>query len=147
VKKFDKAMLKTAQVWAQMSYCNRLQVGAVIAKEGRILSVGYNGTPSGTDNNCEEDNKTLPNVIHAEMNAILFAAKEGISTKGCSLYVTHAPCENCSKHIIQAGIIEVVYINEYRDMGGINTLKKQNIKVRKINLGDEKNEARDVRKK
>jgi len=211
MKKCDIPLLKSAQIWAEESHCNRLKVGAVIAKENRIISIGYNGTPQGLtknvlekcnicnngiynkkscfkcdgigyikqevpDNDCEieiykclkcnekfmpediiidgkykrcpkcneiieiEKNKyyqvfieTNPNVIHAEMNAILFAAKQGISTFGATMYVTYSPCINCAKHILQAGIKRVVYIDEYRKTDGIELLKSM-IDVQQIKI-------------
>ena len=192
--KYDISLLKTAFIWAEESQCKRLKVGAIIAKESRIISIGFNGTPSGLytterrvkvpDNNCEillskcpecdygfrdlddlciipsdlytyyncpncgktlaifEGDKkiysgfskkliTNPNVIHAEMNALMFAAKQGISTNDATMYVTHCPCINCAKHIIQAGIKRVVYSEEYRSTEGLELLENM-ISVEKI---------------
>jgi dCMP deaminase len=216
MNKYDKTLLKTAYLWAEESICKRLKVGAIIAKESRIISIGFNGTPQGlqkkellecdycigngfindsicpkcggtgfieiekADNDCEseyyeclecnskftqfkkEDNiklcpncnnvievekegkiilkkwkfisETNPNVIHAEMNALMFAAKQGISTNGATMYVTHSPCINCAKHILQAGIKRLVYAEDYRDNSGIELLKSK-IKVDKIVFG------------
>ena len=214
--KRDKTLLKTALLWAEESVCERLKVGAVLAKDERIISIGFNGTPQGltksikkdcdlcngtgiyqnetcfncggvgyiennvSDNNCEihryrclnceekfdnfieekdfkmcphcneiievkKDNKVISknyldvyetntNVIHAEMNALMFAAKQGISTNGATMYVTHSPCINCAKHILQAGIKRLVYAEDYRDNSGIELLKSK-IKVDKIVFG------------
>lgn len=212
MSKFDACLMNIAHEYARMSRARRLRVGAVIAKEGRVISGGYNGTPSGYSNECDlldylhcteccaspflgpikkrpseffdysynqslEDVKvfspvpgndnikrisftchrcktsnyfqydketdtvesnmkvsyvTSSEVIHAEQNAILFAAKEGVSTKGCSLYVTHSPCYDCAKMIIQAGIVEVVYDDEYRDTRSLEFLERCGIKVRKV---------------
>jgi dCMP deaminase len=181
MKKYDKVMMQTALVWAEQSYCERAKVGAVIAKDGRIISVGYNGTPSGLENKCEKevdkelkteccnvsyyelDNKLYclncnnevgfvdysgdvkryvgrfnivpviktdhSRVVHAEANAILFAAKNGISTNGCTLYVTLSPCSECAKMIIQAGIKRVVYLENYRNLDVLNLLREARIAV------------------
>ena len=194
--KYDEIMLETAQLWANMSYCKRLKVGAVLAKENRILATAYNGTISGAENNCEEefyickkcksneiiinqyknintnideldiecskcDNKehfnyddfinvkqkyvkdaifstskhfkkefkTNPFVVHAEQNIITFCAKNGINTNDSTLYITHSPCTECAKLIYQSGIKRVVYINEYRDLRGVEFLKKIGVEV------------------
>ena len=180
--KFDKILMQTAELWATMSYCKRLQVGAVLSKDGRILATGYNGTVTGTENNCEEpvkyvcpkcgddvtdlvkgertickrcetaigyfaseypyfkmyyplvepELKTNELTVHAEQNVITFCAKNGIKTDGTTLYVTHSPCKNCAKLIVQSGIVRVVYKNEYRDTEGIDFLKKVGVEVEKI---------------
>lgn len=115
---------------ASMSHAKRLQVGAVIAKPGGIfLAYGYNGMPSGMDNACETDNITNPEVIHAEANAILKCAREGHSTKDAWLFLTHSPCIECAKMILQSGIISLVYITKYKDESGINLLKRHAIVV------------------
>ena len=129
--KHKKDLMETAKVWAKESHCKRNQVGAVITKESRIISTGYNDMPSGMENICEENGISKKEVIHAEANAILFAAKNGISTKGSTLYLTLSPCIECAKMIIQAGIKEVVYLTEYRDISGIELLKKCNISIQK----------------
>jgi len=153
--------MKTAHVWSEMSKCRRLKVGAVIAKGDRIISVGYNGTPSGYDNCCEDtvdyvrctkcgkelksnkltcdcgsnsvnigyDLVTKGEVIHAELNSILFAAKNGISVDGCTMYVTHAPCISCSIAMASAGIKRIVFSENYRDKSGIDFLKDYGIEV------------------
>ena len=123
-------MLETAKVWASASYCKRLQVGSVIARDGRIISCGYNGTCPGDDNCCEDEHgDTLSTVSHAEANSIVFCAKEGLSTEGCQLYITHSPCIECAKLIVTAGIVRVVYIEEFRDTSGIEFLKDRGIDV------------------
>jgi len=114
-----------------LSHCKRSQVGAILEKDGNVISMGYNGTPSGMDNCCEdEDNKTKSSVLHAEMNAIIKAAKTGNSVQDSTLYVTLSPCIECSKYILQSGIKRVVYLQEYRDMSGVELLN-QFIKVEK----------------
>ena len=191
--KYDKAMMSTAYVWAEESYCKRNQVGAILSFDGRVVSVGYNGTISGSSNCCEETeafksegelefydkslievcatckgtgillefsgtklntvltgrktcedcngfgkvkNKDISKdtVVHAEANAILFAAKNGIPTKNCTLYITLSPCIECAKMIIQSGIKEVIYDAEYRINDGVKFLQKHGISTRKLNL-------------
>ena len=117
---------------SQESYCKRLQVGAIIVKDGNIISFGYNGTPSGMPNKCEDSNVTLAHVLHAESNAITKACKSPISTENSIMYITHACCVECAKLIIQSGIKEVYYLNEYRDQSGLNLLKNVGIKVFKL---------------
>lgn len=126
----DQRYLKMALVWAQNSYCKRRQVGALLVKDKMIISDGYNGTPSGFENNCEdENNTTFPYVLHAEANAITKVAKSNNSSEGATLYVTSSPCMECSKLIIQAGIKRVVYCDNYHKTDGIELLKKANIDV------------------
>ncbi|WP_299183646.1 dCMP deaminase family protein [uncultured Chryseobacterium sp.] len=133
MNKFDKAYLKMAQEWAKLSYCKRKQVGALIVKDRMIISDGYNGTPSGFENCCEdEDGKTHWYVLHAEANAILKLSASTQSAKGATLYLTLSPCKECSKLILQAGITRVVYINEYSDDDGISFLKNHNIEIEQI---------------
>jgi len=130
--KYDKTMLLTALMWAQESYCERAQVGCVIAKDSRVIACGYNGTIAGADNCCEDhEGKTKDVVLHAEMNTILFAAKSGISTKDCTMFVTLAPCIDCSKSIIQSGISRVVYKEDYA-MEGIELLRENGVEVEKF---------------
>ncbi len=130
--------MKTALASSELSYCTKLKVGAVLVKDKQIISYGYNGTPSGDDNVCEEylafmgELKTKPNVIHAEMNAIYKATQSTISTKGASLFVTHSPCIQCSLAIIQTGIAEVYYREEYRDSEPIEYLRSKGILVTRI---------------
>lgn len=170
-KKYDKVMMETALIWAEESYCERAQVGAVLAKGGRIVSNGYNGMPAGSTNNgkpdncCEEETlrclgcdarfdednfngyyicphcnnrvskgtKTRKDVIHAEMNAILFAARNGITTEGCTMYVTLSPCIECAKGIVQAGISRVIYDSDYRKSAGVEFLIKNGVETQNIN--------------
>jgi dCMP deaminase len=129
-----QTLIDCAWLWSKRSHCKRLQVGAVIAKNGRILSTGYNGAVTGADNNCEcKEGKTIPGIIHAEANAILWAAKEGISTNDCSIFITHSPCIECAKLIIQSGITSVYYSEYYRDNAGIDFLEANNIIPVKLN--------------
>ncbi len=131
--KFDKAYLKMAMEWAKLSYCERKQVGALIVKDRMIISDGYNGTPSGSRNCCEDENgKTQWYVLHAEANAILKLAGSTQSAKDATLYLTLSPCKECSKLVLQAGIKKVVYINEYSDTQGIDFLKNNGIEILKI---------------
>ena len=133
----DQRYLKMADIWAQNSYCNRRKVGALLVKDKMIISDGYNGTPSGFENECEdENNKTKSYVLHAEANAITKVAKSGNSSLSATLYVTSSPCLECSKLIIQAGISRVVFTENYRLEDGINLLKRANIEVEQIEPGD-----------
>ncbi|CAA7390161.1 MULTISPECIES: deoxycytidylate deaminase [Chryseobacterium] len=133
MNKFDVAYLKMAQEWAKLSYCKRKQVGALIVKDRMIISDGYNGTPSGFENCCEDKNgKTHWYVLHAEANAILKLAASTQSAEGATLYLTLSPCKECSKLILQAGIKRLVYINEYSDEDGISFLRNHNIKIEQI---------------
>ncbi len=134
-KLLDQRYLKMAMIWAQNSYCKRRKVGALIVKDKMIISDGYNGTPSGFENICEdENNNTKPYVLHAEANAITKVAKSGNSSDGATLYVTSSPCLECSKLIIQAGIKRVVFTENYRLEDGINLLKRAKIDVEQIDL-------------
>ena len=128
--KFDRSYLQMARVWAQNSYCVRRKVGAILVKDRMIISDGYNGTPSGFENVCEDENGvTKPYVLHAEANAITKVAKSGNSSMGATLYVTTSPCLECSKLIIQAGIKRVVYSDEYRVTDGIDLLRRAGVEV------------------
>ena len=119
--------------WAKLSHCKRKQVGALIVKNGMIISDGYNGCPSGFENNCEDENgETKWYVLHAEANAILKVAKSTQNCKGATLYLSMSPCKECSKLILQAGISRLVFLNEYKDKSGINFLKKAGIEVTHI---------------
>lgn len=132
---FDRSYLDMAQVWSKNSYCKRRQVGALIVKNKMIISDGYNGTPSGFENVCEdEEGITKPYVLHAEANAITKVAKSGNSSEGATMYVTTAPCIECSKLIIQAGIKRLVYRDNYRKTEGIDLLKRVGIEI--VNLSD-----------
>ena len=127
-EKYDRAYLEMAKIWGQLSYCKRKKVGALIVKDKMIISDGYNGTPSGFENICEdEENYTKWYVLHAEANAILKVASSTQSCKGATLYITLSPCKECSKLIHQAGIVRVVYSIAYKDSSGIEFLKKAGI--------------------
>ncbi|MBQ23032.1 MAG: CMP deaminase [Flavobacteriales bacterium] len=129
-KKYDLAYLDMAKRWGKLSYCKRKQVGALIVKNRMIISDGYNGTPSGFENICEdEENYTKWYVLHAEANAILKVASSTQSCKGSTLYVTLSPCRECSKLIHQSGIQRVVYSTEYKDTSGVDFLKKAGVQV------------------
>ena len=131
--KFDRRYMEMAAVWAKNSYCKRLQVGALIVKDKMIISDGYNGTPSGFENVCEDESGvTKPYVLHAEANAITKVAKSGNSSEGATLYVTASPCLECSKLIIQSGIKRVVYRDEYRLTDGVDLLRRAGIEVEKV---------------
>jgi len=132
MEKFDHSYLEMAQIWAQNSYCKRRKVGALLVKDRMIISDGYNGTPSGFENICEEDGVTKPYVLHAEANAITKVAKSGNSSEGATLYVTASPCLECSKLIIQSGIKRVVYRDEYRLTDGIDLLRRAGIEVERV---------------
>lgn len=135
MNKLDTVFINIAKETSTLSHCVRSKVGAVLVKDGNIISFGYNGTPSGMDNTCEKDGVTLPHVIHGEVNAILKAAKTGNSVDGSTLYLTLSPCLDCSKLILQSGIKRVVYLNEYRNPDGINFLK-QFIQVEQYDIQD-----------
>ena len=124
MNKLDKVFINIAKETSTLSHCVRSKVGAVLVKEGNIISFGYNGTPSGMNNCCEDNDITLPHVIHAEVNAILKAAKTGNSVDGSTLYLTLSPCLDCSKLILQSGIKRVVYLNQYRNLEGVDFLKQ-----------------------
>ncbi len=131
--KYDKAYLKMALEWSKLSYCDRRQVGALIVKDKMIISDGYNGTPSGFENICEDDEGyTKWYVLHAEANAILKVASSTQACQGATLYITMSPCKGCSKLIHQAGIKRLVYIEEYKDTSGVRFLKKAGISVSHI---------------
>ncbi|MDD5870700.1 MAG: dCMP deaminase family protein [Bacteroidales bacterium] len=126
--KLDLRYIRMARIWAENSYCRRRQVGALIVKDKMIISDGFNGTPSGFDNVCEDaDNHTFPYVLHAEANAITKVARSNNSSEGATLYVTAAPCIECAKLIIQAGIRRVVFSEYYRIADGLELLKKAGI--------------------
>ena len=129
-KKYDIAYLKMALEWAKLSHCKRRQVGALIVKDKMIISDGYNGTPTGFENICEDDeNYTKWYVLHAEANAIMKVSASTQSSKGATLYITLSPCKECSKLIFQSGINRVVYYNEYKDRLGLDFLKKSGIEI------------------
>ena len=132
---FDRRYLEMAAIWSQNSYCIRRQVGALIVKEKMIISDGYNGSPAGFENVCEDENfKTKPYVLHAEANAITKVAKSNNSSEGATLYITSSPCMECAKLIIQSGIRRVVYSNHYHTDEGINLLKQAGIEVEFMEL-------------
>ena len=133
----DKRYLRMASIWAENSYCKRRQVGALIVKDQMIISDGYNGTPSGFENVCEDEQKvSLHYVLPAEANAFTKVAASSNSSKGATIYVTSAPCIECSKLIIQSGIVRVVYSEKYRTEEGCDLLKKANIQVDFIDLNE-----------
>ena len=141
-EKFIKAHMKAAEVYAELSSARRLHVGCVIVKNDTIIGIGYNGMPSGWDNNCEEEIKwpsgqiqflkSRPEVLHAETNAIAKVAKSTNSSDGAAMFITHAPCLDCAKLIHQSGIKSVFYRNEYRDTSGVDFLKNCNIEVENV---------------
>jgi dCMP deaminase len=136
--RYDKAYLKIAREWGKLSYCKRKQVGAIIVKGRMIISDGYNGTPSGFENCCEdEQNLTKWYVLHAEANAISKVARSTQSCEGATLYITLSPCKDCSKLIHQSGIKRVVYLEEYKDCSGVDFLKKAGVEVSYIPNLDE----------
>ena len=134
-KKYDIAYLKMALEWAKLSHCKKKKVGSLIVKDQMIISDGYNGTPSGFDNECEDKNgKTHWYVLHAEANAILKTAKSTHNCHGATLYLTMSPCKDCSKLIHQSGIKRVVYLEKYKDDSGIKFLNEAGVDVEKIEL-------------
>ncbi len=137
--KKDPLYMRMARVWAENSYCKRRQVGALLVKNQMIISDGYNGTPSGFENNCEDEyNQSKPYVLHAEANAITKVARSNNSSEGATLYVTASPCIECSKLIIQSGIKRVVYGELYRLTDGIDLLRRAGIEVEYLPLEENK---------
>ena len=151
-EKLKRAYMKTAEIFAELSHARRLHVGAIVVKDDRIISIGYNGMPAGWDNDCEYEVeefqteygvgsklvktgelKTKPEVLHAETNAIAKLAKSNDSGMGATMFITHAPCLDCAKLIYQSGISSVLYRNTYRDTSGITFLEKSGIIVEKLN--------------
>ena len=146
-QKLKRAYMKTAEIFAELSHARRLHVGAIVVKDDRIISIGYNGMPAGWDNNCEDEIvvetdvgedydivlKTRPEVLHAETNAIAKLAKSNDSGMGAIMFITHAPCLDCAKLIYQSGISSVLYRDTYRDTSGITFLEKSGIIVEKLN--------------
>ena len=129
-KRYDLAYLRMAQTWGELSHCKRKKVGALIVKDKMIISDGYNGTPSGFENTCEDDdNYTKWYVLHAEANAILKVAGSTQSCKGSTLYITLSPCKECSKLIHQSGITRLVYSKKYKDSSGLEFLKKAGVEI------------------
>jgi len=134
-EQFDKKYLEMAKIWAKNSYCKRRQVGALIVQGRMIISDGYNGTPEGFDNVCEDENdKTKPYVLHAEANAITKVAKSNNSSEGATLYITTSPCLECAKLIIQSGIRRVVFCDNYRKDDGISLLHRAGIEVKYVEM-------------
>lgn len=133
-ERYDKAYLNMATEWSKLSHCVRKQVGALIVKNGMIISDGFNGCPTGFDNNCENENdETFWYVLHGEANAILKCAKHGHSCDGATLYQTLSPCKECSKLILQSGIRRLVYLNDYKDTSGLDFLKNYGVEIVKYN--------------
>ena len=131
--KYDKAYLRIAREWSKLSHCKRKQVGALIVKDRMIISDGYNGTPTGFENCCEDENNiTKWHVLHAEANAILKVAASTQSCKGATLYITLSPCKECSKLIHQAGITRMVYYIDYKDNVGLEFLRKAGVELCQI---------------
>jgi dCMP deaminase len=142
--KLKQAYIKTAETFAELSHARRLHVGAIVVKDDRIISIGYNGMPAGWDNDCEDQTydedgfhitlKTKPEVLHAETNAIAKLAKSNESGMGATMFITHAPCLDCAKLIYQSGISNVLYRNAYRDNSGVTFLEKSGVTVEQINV-------------
>lgn len=135
--KLDLRYLRMARIWAENSYCKRRQVGALVVKDKMIISDGYNGTPSGFENICEENDITKPYVLHAEANAITKLARSSNNSDGSTLYVTASPCIECAKLIIQAGIKRVVYAEKYRLNDGIQLMERAGIKVEYLDINQQ----------
>jgi len=137
-EQFDRRYLRMAEIWAENSYCKRRQVGALIVRDKMIISDGYNGTPAGFENICEDENNvTKPYVLHAEANAITKVARSHNSSEDATLYITDSPCMECAKLIIQSGIKRVVYSNTYRNLDGLDLLKRAGIEL--VFIDKEKN--------
>ena len=133
MNKFDEKYLRMAEIWAENSYCQRRKVGALIVKDRMIISDGFNGTPSGFENVCEDEKGvTKAYVLHAEANAISKVAQSGNSSAGATLYVTASPCIECAKLVIQEGIVRVVYKDEYRLTDGVELLRRAGVEVEKV---------------
>jgi dCMP deaminase len=133
----DKRYMRMAFIWAENSYCERRKVGALLVKDKMIISDGYNGTPVGFENTCEDENNvSKPYVLHAEANAITKVARSNNSSEGATLYVTSSPCIECSKLIIQAGIKRVVYTDAYRLSDGIDLLQRANVELVSVDIGN-----------
>jgi dCMP deaminase len=144
-EKFKRAYMQTAQTFAKLSSARRLHVGAIVVKDDRIISIGYNGMPAGWDNNCEDETryedggvvlKTKPEVLHAETNAIAKLARSNESGFGADIFVTHAPCLDCAKLIYQSGIRAVYYDKDYRDTTGVEFLTKSGVAIEKLQIED-----------
>ena len=136
--RYDRAYLRLAENWAKLSHCTRKQVGAIIVKDAIIISVGFNGTPAGFDNCCEnEQGETHWYVLHAEANAILKVAKSTNNCSGATLYLTHSPCRDCSKLILQSGISRLVYQEEYKDKTGLQFLEESGLEILQITSSED----------
>lgn len=132
-ERYDRAYMRMASEWSKLSHCTRKKVGALLVKDGMIISDGYNGTPSGFPNDCEDENGlTLWYVLHAEANAILKVARSANNARGATLYLTHSPCKECSKLILQAGIKRLVYMDAYKDPSGLALLERGGLLISKI---------------
>jgi dCMP deaminase len=137
-KRYDRAYLRLAESWSKLSHCKRKQVGAIIVKDNIIISDGYNGTPAGFDNCCEDENGvTHWYVLHAEANAILKVAKSTNNCKDATLYLTHSPCKDCSKLVLQSGIKRLVYKESYKDTSGIIFLQNAGLEIEQIEQIDD----------
>lgn len=135
----DQRYMRMARIWAENSYCERRKVGALLVKNKMIISDGYNGTPSGFENKCEDENNvSKAYVLHAEANAISKVARSHNSSDGATLYVTASPCIECAKLIIQSGIRRVIFGEEYRIMDGVDLLRRANIEVELLTVDEEK---------
>ena len=132
-ERYDRAYMRMAQEWSKLSHCTRKQVGALIVREGMIISDGYNGTPTGFPNDCEDaEGLTHWYVLHAEANAIMKVARSTNNARGATLYLTHSPCKECSKLIMQAGIKRLVYLDAYKDPSGLELLRNGGLMVHKL---------------
>lgn len=132
-ERYDRAYMRMAREWAQLSHCTRKKVGALLVREGMIISDGYNGTPTGFPNDCEDkDGLTHWYVLHAEANAIMKVARSTNNANGATLYLTHSPCRECSKLILQAGIRRLVFLDPYKDPTGLDLLKKGGVMVHRL---------------
>ena len=141
--KLDLRYLRMAKIWAENSYCQRRQVGALVVKNSMIISDGYNGTPSGFENICEDDNNvTKPYVLHAEANAITKLARSNNNSEGATIYITASPCIECAKLIIQSGIKRVVYGEVYRLTDGVELLERAGVEVELLNVNDNEPEKK-----
>lgn len=136
--RYDRAYLRLAREWAKLSHCKRKQVGAIIVKDNTIIADGYNGTPTGFENNCEDENgETKWYVLHAEANAILKVARTTNQADGATLYLTHSPCKDCSKLILQAGIKRLVFSSAYKDRSGLEFLEFAGLEISHIDDVDQ----------
>jgi dCMP deaminase len=134
-ERYDRAYMRMALEWAKLSHCTRKKVGALLVKDGMVISDGYNGTPTGFPNNCEdEQGLTLWYVLHAEANAIMKVARSTNNAREATLYLTHSPCKDCSKLILQAGIKRLVYLDQYKDTAGLELLEKGGLHIQRIQL-------------